>query len=108
MTARHLLACPFCGGPPSPIAVRGLSPYGVFPDSEMDGGDGLWVKAHVFCHECGGQGEEVRGRCYKRTEADALVAAACDLWNKRDQRHAFLYEASAADGLTVWPRQAAS
>lgn len=101
---RQLLPCPFCGGPPKPIAMRLLHPYGAFPDSELDSEDGLQVRAVVFCHECGAEGQDEDGTCFEPSDVDALLAVACDQWNRRDQRHADLYESSAADGLNCWPR----
>ena len=101
---RALLACPFCGGPPQPIATRGMHPYGVFPEAELLAPDGQYAKAFVFCHECGAEGEDRTGWCHDTGDVDALLAAACDLWNRRDQRNGDLYSACAADGLNVWPR----
>lgn len=53
-----LLPCPFCEGPPVPVCVRGVG-GGVFLDSEL-APNGLYVEAHIFCHECGCQGESFR------------------------------------------------
>lgn len=101
---RALLACPFCGGPPKPIATRGLPPYGVFHDAELAADDGLYVKAFVFCHECGAEGENAMQHCFDADDVRKLLLAAVDLWNERDQRNADIYAAAEQDGLNVWPR----
>lgn len=98
----QLDACPFCAGPPKAVATRWVG-GGAFTAEELDGPEGLAVSAHVFCHECGAQGEEVESIAFDRPEVDVLIANACALWNRRDQRNAELFAANKEDDLCCWP-----
>lgn len=100
----RLLACPFCGGPPVATATKALGGGGVFQDAELDADDGLYVRAFVFCHECGAEGENFTGHAYGRDDVAALTRKAVERWNTRDSRHSDLYEAAAVAGLNCWPR----
>jgi hypothetical protein len=102
-TAR-LVACPFCGGPPVATATKAIGGGGVFRDAELDAEAGLYVRAFVFCHECGAEGENFTGHAYDRDDVAALTRQAVYWWNTRDSRHSDLYEAAAAMGLNCWPR----
>lgn len=94
-----LLPCPFCEGPPKPFAGRGLPPFGAFRAEELKAPDGLYVKAHVYCHECGAAAEEFTGPCLGQDDVDGLLGQACAAWNRRDNRHRNLYDSTVADGL---------
>lgn len=101
---KTLVPCPFCGGPPCPVAVNGVG-GGAVQDAAIASPDGHYVNAHVFCHECGAEGESHYGFAYSQADVDLLIELAVESWNKRDTRHAGLYEASAVNGLTMWPRE---
>lgn len=103
MPAIKLLPCPFCEGPPCPIVVRGLG-GGVFPDSELEGPDGLDIDAHVYCHECGAQGETFHGIAYDREDCRDLERKAVEAWQARDARHRNLYDAGESDQHNLYPR----
>lgn len=90
-----LKSCPFCGGPPVPIVVRAIG-GGTFPDAELEGDNGLFVSAYVFCHECGADGPNVDELAFSRKDCDALERQAIDLWQNRDSRHRTLYDAGQA------------
>lgn len=100
----RLLACPFCGGPPVAMAAKVLGNGGAFQGFELDVEGGLYVRAFVFCHECGAEGENFTGYAYKREDVEFLTGEAVERWNDRDSRHGDLYEAAEADGLNCWPR----
>lgn len=102
-----LLPCPFCEGPPSPICTRYLAPHGVFPDSELEGDDGLQVEAYVFCHECGAQGAALDDIAFSVDECEKLTVRACELWNSRGTQHRVLYDHCEQDGLNLYPRAGA-
>jgi len=99
-----LSPCPFCEGPPAPIVVRVLNGGGCFPDSELAGDDGLFVKAYVFCHECGAKGPAVDDVAYSRAECDDLEHQAANLWQERTAKNRNLYDAGESSGLNEYPR----
>lgn len=86
-----------------PAVVRVIG-GGVFPDSEMDGDDGLFARSHVFCHECGAEGPSVDDVVFSRDECDELERQAVDLWQKRNSRHRDLFDSGKARGLNDYPR----
>ncbi len=96
-----LSPCPFCGGPPVPIASRGDG-RGVFSDRELE--NGVVAEAHVFCHECGARGEAFRRQAYDQEDVDRLLAKAVDAWNRRDSRNDDLYQYGVKNRLNEWPR----
>lgn len=98
-----LSPCPFCAGPPVPVAVNGVG-GGAVQDAAIADPEGHYVNAHVFCHECGAQGESHYGFAYNQGDVDLLLSLAVESWNMRGVRHAGLYEASAAEGMNVWPK----
>jgi len=100
----RLLACPFCGGPPVAAATKAWGGGGAFQDAELDAEAGLYVRAFVFCHECGAEGENFTGHAYGRDDVAALTRQAVERWNTRDRRHGDLYEAAEVAGLNCWPR----
>lgn len=100
----HLSPCPFCEGPPVPIVVRALK-GGVFPDSECEGDDGLYVKAFVFCHECGAAGPKVDDVVFSRADCNYMERQAVDLWQARTAKNRNLYDGGEADGLNEYPRR---
>ncbi len=95
--------CPFCGGPPVPIAVNGIGGGAVAPGA-LDNPEGHYVSAHVFCHECGAQAQEHSNWAYGDDDINDLLACAVASWNVRNNRNGDLYEAGEADQLNVWPR----
>lgn len=101
-----LAPCPFCAGPPCPVAVNGVG-GGAVQDAAIASPQGHYVNAHVFCHECGAQGESHYGFAYSQDDVDLLLELAVETWNARDTRHADLYEASGADGGNEWPKPTA-
>jgi hypothetical protein len=104
MTPIKLAPCPFCEGPPCPVVVRGVG-GGVFPDSEMEGPDGLYARAFVHCHECGVESESVRDFVFEPDDCKRIEREAVLLWNQRDARHRPLYDSGEHDGLNEYPRR---
>lgn len=89
-----LQPCPFCGGPPAPYHRSKV------PDEHGD----VYVEAHVFCHECGAQGQ-VAGDWYEPGDpCAATVRNACELWNRRDSRHGHGYILNERLGNNIYPR----
>lgn len=86
-----LSPCPFCEGPPVPVVVRGVG-GGTFPDAELEGDDGVYAKAYVFCHECGADGPVVDDIVFSRDDCNRLGRKAVDLWQGRDNRNRELYD----------------
>lgn len=101
----HLLPCPFCEGPPCPVVVRVLNGGGCFPDSELAGDDGLFVKAYVFCHECGANGPAVDDIAFDREQCNALERRAVELWQERGNKNRNLYDSGERQGLNEYPRK---
>lgn len=99
-----LLPCPFCEGPPVPIVVRAFNGGGCFPDSELEGEDGLDIKAFVFCHECGAKGPAVDERAYSRADCDEWERQAVARWQERGAKNRELYDAGEPEGLNEFPR----
>lgn len=85
--------CPFCEGPPKPIVVRGIG-GGTFSDEALRGDHGLYVRAFVFCHECGAEGPAITDFAYDRAGCNALQASAENLWIERNSRNRSLYNAA--------------
>jgi hypothetical protein len=102
VTSIKLKPCPFCGGPPVPI-VQNYVGGGAAPLLE-DYGDGLMVRAFVFCHECGADGPNATPLIYDAIEYRLAELEAIHLWQQRDMRHLCLYEGGEADGLNLYPR----
>ena len=100
-----LLSCPFCGGPPKPIVTRAFHPYGYLPIAEIDADNGTYAEAYVFCHECGAEGPKAEECIHSEAGHDALALAGIRNWQDRDQRHADLYQSSAAAGRSHFPRK---
>lgn len=100
-----LTPCPFCEGPPVPIVVRALNGGGCFPDSELLGDDGLFVKACVFCHECGAHGPAVEDICFDRHDCNELEREAVVRWQSRDATNRGLYDGGEVEGLNEYPRE---
>jgi hypothetical protein len=100
-----LRPCPFCEGPPVPIVVRGIG-GGEFPDAELDTDDGLYVKAYVFCHECGAKGPSVEDfGVFARADCNKLERQAVMLWQDRHIKNRPLYNAGDMEGLNEYPRE---
>lgn len=97
-------ACPFCGGPPKPVVIDTEYPYAEAVEKDDYGDDGSLVDAYVFCHECGSQGPTHEAVLYERGDYHLALVGAVANWQARDARHATLYQASAADGLNLFPR----
>lgn len=89
----RLPPCPFCGGPPKPIVVRGIG-GGIFPDSALERDGGLYVRAFVFCHECGAEGPALTEFAHDRAGCNELQAAVEKLWALRDGRNSDLCDAA--------------
>lgn len=89
--------CPFCEGPPKPIVVRSGG-GGIFSDAALACSGGLYVRAFVFCHECGAEGPALNEFAYDRAGCNALQAAAEKLWAERNSRNRGLYDAASAAG----------
>jgi hypothetical protein len=96
--------CPFCEGPPCPITVRVLKGGGCFPDSELAGDDGLFVKSYVFCHECGSHGPAISDICFDRADCADLERQAVALWQDRSAKNRSLYDGGEPEGLNEYPR----
>ena len=80
-----LKPCPFCGGPPVPILSEdsGSSVSLNLDDTFVKPSEGLYVKALVFCHECGCTGPEVRNLVYSINDAKRLRDGAVRRWQER-------------------------
>jgi hypothetical protein len=99
-----LLPCPFCEGPPCPLVQNGLFPGGAALLLDNYGPEGLYVRAFVFCHECGADSPDVTGTIYDREDYAAIERQAVGLWQKRDARHRCMYDGGEAEGLNLYPR----
>jgi hypothetical protein len=100
--AESLLPCPFCEGPPV-VIVQDSEKGGAAP-VQNDYGEGLWVKAFVFCHECGAEGPSLEELIFFGDEYDVAERGAVERWQQRDARHRDCYDAGEADGLNLYPR----
>lgn len=89
----RLPPCPFCEGPPKPVVVRGVG-GGAFPDSALERDGGLYVRAFVFCHECGAEGPSLSEFAYDKAGCKALLREVAGLWAVRDGRNRDLYDAA--------------
>lgn len=98
-----LSPCPFCAGPPCPVAVNGVG-GGVVQDAAIAHPEGHYVNAHVFCHECGAHGESHYGFAYSQVDVDLLLDLAVETWNTREARHADLYKLMEAESRNEWPK----
>lgn len=99
----EMVPCPFCEGPPVPIATNAIA-GGVVRDEDLPAEDGLSVEAYVFCHECGAQGPMVDGLALDKEDCDRMTREAAEAWNLRNARHRDLFDAGERDGLNVYPR----
>lgn len=104
-----LLPCAFCGGPPKPRhQQRRIRPRGWWRRFWRRGEMFTLVDAYVFCHECGAQSATAHGYLEDGESMSELLAVlmprAVLLWQTRNGRHDGLYEASARDGLNLYPR----
>jgi hypothetical protein len=102
--SEKLKPCPFCEGPPCVTTMRVIG-GGVFPDSEIEGDDGLFVKASVWCHECGADGPAIDDIAYSRADCYELERRAVALWNNRGNRHRSLYDSGEKRGLNEYPER---
>lgn len=94
----HALPCPFCGGPPQ---IYSKLDEPIDPKYAMGGHmDHEFV---VSCHECGVDGQRVTH--YNQHDlpvpwpenAADIAKRAIELWNRRDTRHADLYDPALVD-----------
>lgn len=99
-----LLSCPFCEGPPCPIVQNDTVNRGAARLLDDYGQDGLYVRAFVFCHECGALGPAHDALIYDREDYFAAEAAGVRLWQERDSRHRVMFDDGNAAGLNVYPR----
>lgn len=93
--------CAFCGGPPMVHVGRlrkRFEPVKRWPR------DGIYLDAYVWCHECGAQGPRVDDSACCDEDVHALQVKAIEEWNRRDQRHADMFEHSVREGLNRFPR----
>lgn len=74
-------------------------------DYSAIGDGGLDATAMVFCHECGAEGPHAEAYLEVRADYFALEAQAVRLWQNRDARHRCLFDAGAAEGLNLYPRE---
>lgn len=101
-----LAPCPFCAGPPATFACNAVT-HKPFDARDIDAENGSAVSAHIFCHECGAQGQTAYSvEVFDEGDLGELIAEACANWNQRDERHRSLYNASAALGYNIYPRAA--
>jgi hypothetical protein len=98
--------CPFCEGPP----VMWVRRYGgkSFIKPKRYTNNGVFLKAHVWCHECGAHGPSPSDLVYCDSDVADLELKAAELWNQRDGRHRNCYDGSVEIGLCEHPRQPAS
>ena len=99
-----LSPCPFCGGPPVTIITTVFYPRQHAERLADYGDDGLSVESHVYCHECGAQGQTAEDEIYAAEDYDEVIAKGVALWNTRNERHGDLYASSAAAGRNLFPR----
>ena len=78
---------------------------GEFPDAELEGDDGLFVVASVWCHECGAEGPSVDGIAYDRSDCEDMEKQAVDLWQARCNKNRSLYDSGERRGLNQYPRE---
>lgn len=100
----HLAPCPFCEGPPIPSVVRSIE-GGTVLDLHLAADDGAYVKARVFCHECGAVGPAVEDFAYSRADCQELERQAVELWQARSAKNRSLYDGGEAEGLNEYPRR---
>lgn len=96
--------CPFCGGPPQPIVQNDSPNRGAAPVRDDYGDDGLYIRAFVFCHECGAEGTSVYEVIYDREDYFNREREAVELWTFRNSRNLPLFDGGAAEGLNLYPR----
>jgi hypothetical protein len=96
--------CPFCEGPPVPIALDIVAKRVIYEGWGDD--EGTTVEAYVFCHECGAQGPRHDKFIHDHEDAMQLTSKAVEDWNAagRNNRHRRLYDWGDKDGLNLWPR----
>lgn len=100
----QLKPCSFCGGPPVPFVQLADQGFGSAPRLDSYGDDGLAVETFVSCHECGARGPIHEDDIFDASDYDSALEAGVDLWQSRDERHAYLYLAGEAEGLNLFPR----
>jgi hypothetical protein len=103
-----LRPCPFCEGPPVPIAVEdgGLGGGSLCQYKDRIPEEGLLATAFVFCHECGVHGPRADADLYFNPGDELpLLQEAVNLWNQRDNRHRDLYDLGEQEGLNDFPRR---
>lgn len=100
----ELPPCPFCEGPPS-ITVQSFEQRGPVYRQASYGCDGADVDAYVFCHECGAQGPQHEALIFREDDYLSAEIEAVKLWSDRTAKHRDLFDGSAADGLTTYPRK---
>ncbi len=89
-----------------PLVVRAsYKGGGCFPDSELNGDDGMHVSAYVFCHECGASGAAIDDVAYSRNDCDDFERQAVALWQNRSAKNRELYDGGEAEGLNEYPRK---
>lgn len=98
-----LKPCPFCEGPPVPIATS-MSTNIVVRDEDLSSPWGCSVIAKVFCHECGADGPWSDGLVYSREGVNELIGMAVAEWNERSAKNRELFDLGEKEGLNKWPR----
>lgn len=98
-----LLPCPLCEGPPV-LFVRDCITKRPFDERAKEYPRiGRYLSAHVFCHECGCNSNEMDGDCYDADDVKMLELLAVRHWNTRNSRHRRLSELQERDGRNVYP-----
>lgn len=103
-----LRPCPFCEGPPVPIAVEdgGLGGGCLSMYKDKMPPDGLLASAFVFCHECGAHGPSSEVDFYFNPGDELpLLQEAVNRWNLRGSENRDLYDHGERDGLNEFPRR---
>ncbi|MED5608519.1 Lar family restriction alleviation protein [Pseudomonas sp. JH-2] len=100
----ELPPCPFCEGPPS-ITVQSFELRGPVYRQAFYGCAGVDIDAYVFCHACGAQGPQYENVIFHEVDYLSAEVEAARLWIERSAKHRDLYDGSAADGLTIYPRR---
>lgn len=92
----QIAPCPCCGGPP--VLNSKHEPVTVSAEAYLS------AEAHVWCHECGTKGPCADALMFEIAELWGVQTRAVELWNARDNRHLYLYNAGTPDGHHVYPR----
>lgn len=101
----ELPPCPFCEGPPAITVQRTFEPLGPVYRQATYGCGGVDIDAYVFCHECGAQGPQYEEVIFDEADYQTAEVEAAKLWTDRTAKHRDLFDSSAADGLTTYPRR---